>query len=181
MLIARRVADSLTMLRGGMAFVLAGIGLLAGREALPLAAWLLLLAWTGDLLDGPIARRGQPFESSWWGIHDLEIDMTVAAGVLAYLVASGWVDGRLAAVYLVAWALIFWRWGLARSLGMLSQAPVYLGFLIVSVRWAPATGWWLVGWILAVVVITWPRFPKEVIPGFLEGMRALRRPPGHSH
>jgi cardiolipin synthase len=180
MLIARRLADSLTMLRGSVAFLLAGTGLLAGQEALPLAAWLLLLAWTGDLFDGPIARRSRPFEISWWGIHDLQIDMMVAAGVLAYLVAAGWVDGRLAAAYLIVWALIFWRWGLARSLGMLSQAPIYLAFLIVAVRWAPAIGWWLVGWILAVVVITWPRFPQEVIPGFLDGLRGLRPPGGNS-
>jgi hypothetical protein len=32
-------------------------------------------------------------------------------------------------------------------------------------------GLMLSAWVIAAVVVTWPRFPQEVIPGFLGGMR----------
>ena len=37
MLVAKQVADLITFSRGLMAFILAGLGLLVGKEALPLA------------------------------------------------------------------------------------------------------------------------------------------------
>jgi hypothetical protein len=34
----------------------------------------------------------------------------------------------------------------------------------------------VIGFILTVTAVTWPRFPREVVPGFLAGMReALRQ------
>jgi len=56
-------------------------------------------------------------------------------------------------------------------MGMLFQAPIYGWFIYIALTYAPEAGWWLVAWILAAVVITWPRFPREVVPGFLKGMR----------
>jgi hypothetical protein len=29
----------------------------------------------------------------------------------------------------------------------------------------------LSAWVVVAVIVTWPRFPQEVIPGFLHGMR----------
>jgi phosphatidylglycerophosphate synthase len=171
MLVAKQVADLLTILRVFLAGVFIWLGFTHGEAALPLAGWLLIASWTSDSLDGPLARRSSVRYRTWVGDHDLEIDMLVAAGLLVYMAAAGIVDQRVAALYLLIWILYFVRVGVPRSLGMLSQAPIYGWFIWTTLRQAPGTGWWLVGWILAMLVITWPKFPNEVIPGFLTGMR----------
>jgi hypothetical protein len=61
-------------------------------------------------------------------------------------------------------------------MGMLFQAPIYAWFIYTSLHYTPSTGLWVIAWLLAVVVITWPRFPREVIPGFLSGMKAQFSP-----
>ena len=173
MLVAKQVADLITWGRVVLAFGLAWLGLARGAEALPLAVWFMIAYWTGDCLDGVIARRSRVYYHTWVGDHDLEVDMIVSGGLLAYLIFAGFVDLRLVGVYVLIWALIFWRWGVPKALGMLVQAPIYGWFIWVALREAPATGWWLAFWIAAVIVITWPKFPKEVIPAFLAGMRQV--------
>jgi hypothetical protein len=175
MLIAKQVADLITLLRGGLAFVLIGLGLIQGAAGLPLAIITLLLAWTSDSLDGPIARRSRVQYTTWIGEHDLEMDILVSMGLLVYMLAASLVNLQLVVIYLLVWAVVFWRWGIARSLGMLIQAPIYGWFIWVSIRDVPHLGWWLIYWILAVVLITWPRFPKETVPGFLNGMHSLMK------
>lgn len=171
MLVAKQVADLITISRGLLALVMIWLGVTRGSAALPLVCWLMLLDWMGDFVDGPIARRSRIYYHSWVGDHDLEVDIAVSFGLLLYLLGAGYVDLRLAAVYLLFWALVFWRWGVPRSLGMLIQAPIYGWFLWVGVRDAPMAGLWVVGFIVALIVITWPRAFREVIPGFLRGMR----------
>ena len=171
MLVAKQVADLLTILRIFLAGVFVWLGFNQGQAGLPLAAGLLIASWTSDSLDGPLARRSRVRYRTWVGDHDLQIDMLVAAGLLIYMVAAGIVDQLVATLYLLIWVLYFIRTGVPRSLGMLCQAPVYGWFIWTALRQAPAAGLWLVGWILAMLVITWPKFPNEVIPGFLAGMR----------
>jgi cardiolipin synthase len=170
MLVAKQVADLLTILRVFLAGVFVWLGFTQGEAGLPLAAWLLIASWTSDSLDGPLARRSRVRYQTWVGDHDLHIDMLVAAGLLIYMGGAGIVDPSVAALYLLLWALYFIRVGVPRSLGMLSQAPIYGWFIWTAVRQAPAAGWWVVGWILVMLVITWPKFPNEVVPGFLAGM-----------
>ena len=74
-----------------------------------------------------------------------------------------------------AWGVYFWRSGLPRSMGMLMQAPIYFFFIWVAMTEAPNPGYWLVIYLLLITAITWPRFPQEVIPGFLEGMKQIWR------
>jgi len=171
MLVAKQVADFLTIFRVFLAFELAWLGLTQGDVALPVAAWLLIASWTSDSLDGPLARRSRVQYQTWVGDHDLHVDMSVAAGLLIYMATSGIVDPVVAVVYLLIWAIYFIRFGVPRSLGMLSQAPVYGWFIWTALHQAPAAGWWLIAWILTMLVITWPKFPREIIPGFLTGMR----------
>ena len=175
MLVAKQFADLITVMRLAAAFILPWLGLAQGAAGLPLAVWLMIADWTGDALDGPIARRSRAFYRTWVGDHDLEVDMAVSVGLLVYLILAGFVDWRLAGAYLLIWALIFWRWGVPKSLGMLAQAPIYAWFIWVALRDVPATGLWIVVWILAAIVVTWPKFPKEVIPGFLSGMQQVWR------
>jgi hypothetical protein len=152
MQIAKQAADLLTFSRG----------------------LLLLLSWTTDALDGPLARRSVKQVHSWIGARDLEIDMAVSCGLLIYMVTTGLIDPTLAGIYALAWALIFWRWGVIRSLGMLVQAPIYGYFIWVAVSEVQSAGQWLIAWVIAALVITWPRFPRTIIPDFFDGLDALR-------
>lgn len=179
MLVAKQVADFLTIIRIFLAFEVAWLGLSQGEVALPVAAWLLIASWTSDSLDGPLARRSRIQYQTWIGDHDLHVDILVAAGLLIYMTTAGFVDPVVAAAYLLIWIVYFIRFDVPKSLGMLSQAPVYGWFIWITLHQAPATGWWLVGWILVALVITWTKFPREVIPGFLSGIsEALVRDDG---
>lgn len=175
MIVAKQVADLITLSRALLVFFFAWIGLTRGVEALPLAALLLVYSWTSDMLDGPIARRSRIYYHSWIGDHDLEVDMSVAVGVLLYLLAAGYLSLTIGFVYLVVWLLIFWYWGLQRSPGMLFQAPIYAGMIWISLQDAFYFGVIQVFLILAAVVVTWPRFPNEVVPGFIAGFNVFRK------
>ena len=167
----KRLADLIT---GGRLFLgasLAWLGLARGAAALPTAVWLMLVNWSGDAVDGVIARSSRPYYHTWLGDHDLEVDMALAVALLAYLVGAAFVSPTIAILYLLGWLLFFWRVHLVRSLGMLAQAPVYGWFIWVAMREAPEAGRWLLVWIGLLIIVTWPRFPREVIPGFLSGLR----------
>lgn len=173
---AKQIADAITFARGLVAVALAWLGLARPSGHLLLAVGLLILDWTGDNLDGLFARRGPRGAHSWIGDHDLAVDMLVSAGLLVYLLGVGRVSPWLAGAYLLAWAVIYQHLhGVPRALGMLFQAPIYAWFILVAVAQEPLTGLWLLIWILAAVGVTWPRFPREVVPGFLDAMRRLRR------
>lgn len=170
---AHRFADMLTLSRALVAVGMIWVGLTSGISGVGLIAWLLMIAWTSDSLDGPIARRVAPDESSLIGDLDLAFDITVSLGLLGYAVVAGFIPSLAALGYLLAWAIIFLRWGFARSLGMLIQAPIYGLFVLLALSRSPTAGAALLAWIGMVVIVTWPRFPNEVIPGFLKGMRRL--------
>ena len=175
MLVAKQVADFFTFIRVLLSPALILIGILEGSEGLPLAIGAMIASWTSDALDGPIARRSRVKYHTWLGDHDLEVDMAVSVGLMTYMLLAGFIDIQVIGVYILLWVLIFWRWGQMRSLGMLFQAPIYGYFIYSSMRIAPLAGSWMIGWIVAVTVITWPRFPREVVPGFLDGMRSVFR------
>lgn len=171
MLVAKQVADIITFSRGILAFILAGLGLLVGKEALPMAAGVMIADWAGDMLDGPIARRSRVYYHSWIGDHDLEVDMTVSVGLLIYLLGAGYISWWVGVIYVLGWAVFFLRFGFHRSPGMLFQAPIYAWFIWITLREARGLGLLMILLILTAVILTWPRFPKEVVPGFLGGMR----------
>ncbi|HSF79822.1 MAG TPA: hypothetical protein VLA49_01230 [Anaerolineales bacterium] len=171
MLVAKQVADLITTSRALLSFILAWLGFIQGESALALAAWIMVLDWTGDAVDGVIARRSREQYHTWIGDHDLEVDMLVSIGLFVYMLTAGYWGIWQAGVYLVIWLLVFWRWGLMPSLGMLFQAPIYGWFIWVALRDQFSAGLGMVIWIIAAVVLTWPRFPEMVIPRFLKGMR----------
>jgi phosphatidylglycerophosphate synthase len=171
MLVAKQVADLLTYSRGMMAFILAGLGLLAGPEALPLVACLMITDWCFDSLDGPIARRSKIYYHTWIGDHDLQIDMTVSVGLLIFLLGAGYVSWWIGVIYVLVWALIFIRFGVTPAPGMLFQAPTYFWFIWITLKDAPGFGALIIIFILTALLISWPKFPKVIVPGFLDGMR----------
>jgi cardiolipin synthase len=181
MLAAKQVADFLTILRGFLAIALVWLGFSQGSEGLTLAAWMLIAAWTSDSLDGPLARNSRVRYSTWVGDHDLVIDMAVAFGLIIFMVTAGMVDLAVAIVYLLVWSLIFLYWGVPKVFGMLAQAPIYGWFIWMALHNAPVSGWCIIAWILITLVLTWPKFPREMLPGFLGGMSdVLRRDRGGS-
>jgi cardiolipin synthase (CMP-forming) len=171
MLVAKQFADLITLTRAVIGFCLAWLGITQGAAALPRAVTFLIAAWTSDVADGQVARRSRLQYASWIGDHDLEVDMLVACGLLVYLLAAGFISPWLAIAYMAFWTVFFLRWGLSRSQGMLCQAPVYGWFILVSMQVLPEAGRWLLVWITAALILTWPRFPDQVVPGFLSGMR----------
>lgn len=175
MLVSKQIADLITFSRVILAIILVWLGLIQGSVGLPLAAGIMLLDWTGDALDGTFARRSRVRYQTWIGNHDLQVDLLVSLGLLVFLVASGFWEVRRALVYVLVWSVVFWHWGLQPALGMLFQGPVYAWFIWIALHQFPSAGWMMVGWVLLAVVLTWPKFPKMVVPGFLAGMREVGR------
>lgn len=174
MVVAKQVADLITLARAFLAALYVWLGIREGANGLTVATWLLLVNWTGDSLDGPLARRSRVSYQTWIGDHDLQIDMLVSVGLLGYMVLAGFLIPLVAAVYLVAWFLVFWLLHSSRGLGMLFQAPIYGWFILMVVRNEPSASLWIIGWIVLALVVTWPKFPKEIVPGFLGEMQRLR-------
>ncbi len=173
MLLTKRLADALTWGRALLAGWLAWLGLTQGAAALPVVVALMVLEWTADSLDGPLARRAPQPHHTWIGDHDLEVDVLVSLGLLAYLSLGGWVRPVVAGLYLTLWALIFLVLGYRRVLGELIQAPTYAVFIWIALHEAPHIGWVIPVWMVAAIALTWPRFPEEKVKGFLHEMGAL--------
>ena len=172
-MIAKQLADFITLLRSSLIFFFPWMALVYGRSSLPWVGASLALNWTGDILDGSLARRSRFARQTWIGSHDLEVDMGVSIGLLFYLLINNYVQVLLVVLYVGVWACYFLNKGLPRSMGMLFQAPIYAWTIYMGLLYAPKVGWLLVAWIVCAIVITWPRFPKEVIPNFLRGLGAV--------
>ena len=171
---AKTIADTLTVARVFLALLILWLGMTSGAEALPAAATALIFAWATDLLDGPFARRDPSGRQTWVGEHDLQADMCVGFAVLGYLVFSAFIPPWVGVAYLAIGAalLVYYR---SAHMGMLVQALPYATILYVALRHAVLQGAIALAWILLAVILTWPRFPRESVPGFLQGMRDLGR------
>jgi cardiolipin synthase (CMP-forming) len=175
MIVAKQVADLITFSRALLIIVLPWLGLTRGADGLPAAVLMMFYSWISDMLDGPIARRSSRSYHTWLGDHDLEIDMAVASGLLVYMLIAGYVPLVVGALYLLIWVIVFLYFSVLRSLGMLYQAPIYGWFIWTALKFIPNYGISIIIWIVLVVIITWPRFPKEIVPGFLAGFQAIRK------
>jgi hypothetical protein len=173
MLVAKQVADLITWARALLGVWLPVIGISQGSRSLPLVVVLMIANWTADSIDGALARRSRIQYRTWIGDHDLQVDMLVSVGVLGYLAIASLILWQIIAIYILVWLVVFWRAGMLHVLGVLFQAPIYGGFIVLSIREVPQTGLWVVVWILAAIVVTWPKFPKVIIPTFLSDMRDL--------
>jgi hypothetical protein len=168
---AKRVADFLTVLRAFLGFSLVWIGVMEGAQGLSKAVMIMIADWTGDTIDGKIARRSKEYVHTWIGDHDLEVDMAVSCGLLVYMVTAGFVNIYVASGYVLFWTIIMWRWRNFKVFGMLSQAPIYGWFVWVAITRLPNVGIWILVWIVIAIILTWPQFPQQVIPGFFGSVR----------
>ena len=176
MLVAKQVADLITTARALISVCVVWLGIAQGADGLYLAAWVMIADWAGDMVDGRIARRSRVQYRTWIGDHDLEVDMIVSAGLLGYMLLAGYVNFWLAGVYVLLWGTYFWRQGaIPHSPGMLFQAPIYGWFIWITLRDAPQAGWVIVVFIASALALTWPYFPKVMVPGFLKGFREDKR------
>jgi hypothetical protein len=175
---AKLLADLITAARGLLGVMMVWLGFLYGREALPIVVILMLLDWTGDFVDGGIARRSRNPRRTWIGDNDLFIDLTVSICLGIYLVTAGFVGLTFGILYILVWALLLWRFGLDRNLLMLIQAPIYLWLILTALRLVPEMGNWLILWVLIATAINWRRFSGEIVPQFVNGMLSLWR---HRH
>jgi hypothetical protein len=171
MIVAKQVADFITIFRALLGIFLVWLGISQKKDALELAVWIMIIDWTSDFIDGKLARRSRVTYQTWIGDHDLEVDMTVSLGLLLFLLASDYIGPYLAISYLVIWGIIFIKLGIQSSLGMLFQAPIYGLFIWISLSDMPETGRLILVWIFLIIVFTWPQFPQKVIPNFLNGIR----------
>jgi cardiolipin synthase len=170
----KTLADTLTGVRFLLAFYLVWLGWQKGPQAIGSAALMVLVAWITDLLDGPLARRDPRGIRTWIGDRDLEADLAVALGAWIYLMLAGFLSPWLAGIYLVVAAVALWRFG-SDQLAWGLQALPYGAMIWTSWQTAPLYGLLLVAWIGLVIVATWPRFPRQTVPEFLNGVRALWR------
>jgi phosphatidylglycerophosphate synthase len=168
----KTLADTFTGVRFLLAFYLMWLGWQEGPEAIVPATLTLLVAWTTDALDGPLARRDPRDITTWIGERDLEADVAIGLGVCVYLTLAGLLSPWLTVAYTLVAAAALWRfesdqmaWGV--------QALPYGMMIWTSWQLAPTYGLLLVAWILLAVVATWPRFPRSTVPDFLDGMRSL--------
>lgn len=175
MISPKGIADLITFVRGIMGVFLAWLGFIHGIGSLPQAVLVMLLCWTGDILDGGIARLNRPPRHSWLGDHDLYVDLFVALGLGAYLVGAGFFEWYIACLYLIVWGLLVWRFGPDRNLLMLVQAFIYFYFIWVALRVAPQAGRWLIAWLLVVIILNWHRVSTQVVPNFIHGMKSVWR------
>lgn len=172
MIRVKTLADTLTLSRVLLGLLILWSGISGGREALSLAAWLLIVAWLTDLLDGALARRDRSGRQTWVGEHDLQADMSVSLGVLGYLTFAGFIPPWAGLAYLLISAVLLW---ITRSsaVGMVLQAPPYGLMLYLALHHGLLVGSVAIAYLLLVIIVTWPRFPKQTVPGFLRGMRDL--------
>ncbi|MEW6285324.1 MAG: hypothetical protein AB1509_03775 [Chloroflexota bacterium] len=172
---AKFVADLITAARGLLGVMMVWLGFTQGREALPLVVILMLLDWTGDFVDGGIAKRSRNPRRTWIGDNDLYVDLLVSICLGIYLLTAGFVGLTAGLIYFLGWMLALWRFGLDRNLLMLVQAPIYLWLILTALRLIPEMGNWLVLWVLIATAINWRRFSKEIVPNFINGVISLWR------
>lgn len=172
---AKMVADLITATRGLLGLTMIWLGRTRENDSLALVVFLLLLDWTGDFVDGAIAHRSRHPRRTLLGDSDIYVDLFVSLCLGIYLIETGFVGFSFGFWYLIGWALVLWRFGPDKNLLMLIQTPIYLYFILTTLKLFPEVGNWLVLWVLVATAINWRRFTRETVPTFISGMRSLWR------
>lgn len=156
--IGRRMPDLLTFSRGVLGLFLIGLGVVNGTAALAQDIWILVLAWTTDMLDGRISRSLHTDNQTWLGKNDVYIDLFVSLAVLGYLTLTGLLAAGIAVVYLLIWGAVFLRWGIPPMAAQVFQNPIYAFFVFLTVQSAPGVLPWLLVWAAAAMALFWRRW-----------------------
>ena len=137
------LADVLTFIRAVLAVIHHHTGGRAPCRGIGCRDATAAAAWITDFADGPLARSSGYEGSTWIGRHDIHIDVLIGLSLLAFLVLAGSINVYIALIYVLIWAVVFWRMGeLPKATGALFQGPIYILFgLLASNR--SAVGVWL--------------------------------------
>lgn len=169
----KQIGDLLTIVRGLLGIGIAALGLMGGKNALPVVVVALVLAWLTDLLDGVFARLDPDPQPSWLAGHDAKADMAVGLGVMAYLAFSGYVPLWLGAL-IIALALAVRIWH-SRGLAFPFYAISFV-FLGVAIWQQQPNLFLIIGlYLLIAFLLRWRRLRDEYLPEFFEALRSLRR------
>jgi cardiolipin synthase (CMP-forming) len=152
-----QVADLITLSRCILALSLLWIGLVEGRAVLVRDIWILVLAWSTDIVDGQIARSLNASDRSWVGRNDVYVDMFFSVAVLVYLASTGFLPIEIMALYLLVWAALFLRWGIPTLFAQVFQNPIYAYFVYLTVKSSPSIAPWLLLWALVFMALFWRR------------------------
>ena len=172
----KMLADGLTAARLLISMVLVTWGLAVGPDGLAVAAMLVLLAWTTDALDGPLARMSGLVGTSWIGRHDLAIDVALAVALLFWMCCGDLIFPVVATIYLGLWAFVLSRYGrLTKPVGAAFQGPIYGWFVVCLLLRGLVLGRLMTLWVLANVGLTWRRLIGTELPQFLDGMWGVAR------
>jgi phosphatidylglycerophosphate synthase len=158
----KKLADLLTGLRFVLASLIAWTAWTSSPEAgIGTLVLLTTLAWTSDILDGPLARRAAENRQSWLGAHDLEADLSVALALAVSLAVWRAAPTALLVVTLLA-STFGW-------LALHSLAPIQLGMgliygLSIFMVWGrePILGAAMLGWIGAAILLNPSRAHTQV-------------------
>lgn len=165
-------ADLLTAGRAGLSVFLVICALFLPEHFSPdLAVWGLLLGWTTDVLDGYLARRSGTAGTTWWGRHDLLADLMLVTALALILILSGVIPASYLLAITAGAILVYFLTGQMAVIQLLMGIIDGL-FLIHIFRARPGLGRLVIGWILAVAVLDWPR-THENVGGFLQGAGAV--------
>ena len=172
---AKLVGDLITASRSLLGLAIVWLSLTQRDQALPAVVFLMLLDWTGDFVDGTIAKRSRNPRRTRIGDSDIFIDLFVSLCLGIFLISAGYVGLTLSLMYLLVWIAILWRFGLDKNLIMLMQTPIYLWFILTTLRILPQSGQWMVIWVLVALTINWRRFSREIVPKFISGIGSMLR------
>ncbi|MCX7750085.1 MAG: CDP-alcohol phosphatidyltransferase family protein [Candidatus Bipolaricaulota bacterium] len=174
-----RIPDWLTGARALVALAILAL-IPWGPSALRTVAFLLLLGWTTDMVDGRLARRWDK-DPTWIGEHEFHIDMVMVLASAIYLVLAGLVPPLPGAAYLlgatgISLALLRWSGDFLRfkSVTMLLACPWVFAPFVVGLVHDPVVVYAGLIWTAAALVLDWRRF-LGVVGDFLAGARAFLR------
>lgn len=169
--ILKTIANTLTIFRFTIGFIIASIGNIQRKLGLKNAILWLILAWITDVLDGYLARTSKMPED-FIGKHDIYADMTVSAGVLYFLTVSNFISWKFTLIFVITAIFLIWYFK-EKAVADGIQAVPYALILYTSLKYEPSYGYLIIAYLLFLIFITWPRFPKEKVPEFINGIRNI--------
>jgi phosphatidylglycerophosphate synthase len=163
----KTLADVLTASR----FVIAGLivfwAIRADYSTLGKVIISILIGWTTDILDGPIARRSAVGEG-FWGRTDFIADMAMVWAGFFYMAQVGILSQYLALAYFML-VLLFLLLTRSKSVLMAFSVPATALPLVVALDRLPSLGIAFLVWIALALIIDHRRFIRVVVE-FLHGM-----------
>ncbi|MCX6100504.1 MAG: CDP-alcohol phosphatidyltransferase family protein [Candidatus Bipolaricaulota bacterium] len=159
----KRVPDFLTLSRGVIAVAIFSLGFV-GKSALEAVILLTMIGWTTDIFDGRLARKyNKP--PTWVGEQEFTFDMMMVFSALCYLTMADYVNLWLTLPYVMVAAacIAYFR---SKSVTMSFAFPVVALPLIVATSAAPRAALLYGLWIVAMLLLDWPRF-RGVVREFI--------------